>query len=273
MKNSIYLTLFVLLVSFGTTQAKSKPCNCVEYQKQLAASYEKGDHKAFLKDKTEFRLMLLSERLDILEYGMGHRNLLPEAKPTLSNSIGKIKAAISELKAIKSELKTMKVEDSKTFRTMMHKISGQSGPALAYSSDVLFGNYEADKVPYFKIFGKNPGGGTGNCEEGETPPSFDCAGAGAAVNRDCLDGIQQKQECGYYSEPGADNDARYQYDLQECTTAMENTQSACQRAVESCDNNYDMNADRYDFWRRASLSCAQREISTRPGETETNTGY
>jgi hypothetical protein len=270
-----YLTLLLAFLSF--TISYSGPiktiepgvCPCETYQTKSMELLKKGDAQKFLLLKLDFRLQLVQERMDHMAYFASHKMLIPGKKTKINSSIQELERVESQLIQLSGKIKAEKVFGSEKVKNYLYQIQKDSGLSLKKSSDILFGTYHSDDIPPFQII--KPGGGN-KCEEGQTPPNYDCGSVAEGVNRACMDGIQQKMDCGYYARPGVDNEQQMSQDMQECTTAMENSRTACQRANENCNYNYNTQSDQYDFWRRASMQCSLREVLSRPAETQTSTG-
>jgi len=266
-----FLLSWILVLGFGYTQPKVstiEPCSCTENQRLAMDLYEKGDLQTFLTFKANVRLQLVKDRIDILSYYAKHPKVSAKAKTAILGSIKALKRAENDLKKVSRKIRGAKIKNRKQFMVYLLQIQEGSGVALKRSSEILFGSYHAGDAPPLLIL--QPGPGT--CEEGETPPNLDCGGVAQGVNNACLDGIDQKMDCGYYADMGNDGQHQLNQDMAECTTAMENSRAACQRAVESCDNTYDPRSDQYDFWRRASMSCTLKDILDDPLQTQTANG-
>lgn len=264
--NTLIYSIIFLTLSFS----ENKPsCDCNAYQERQVVSYQKGDIKTFLKDKNSFRLKLVNDRIAILDYFANHPEVSKENKAKITSSIWELKEVKFLLEKNLEAIQTVEILSAKSVQVFLNRIQDRSGLALKKSSDLLFGTYHGNEIPPFQVI--KPGGGT-NCEEGETPPNYDCGSVAQSVNNACLDGIQQKMECGYYADQGNDGEQQLSQDMMECTTAMENSRSACQQAIAACDNSYDPNRDQYDFWRRASLHCSLKELIRDPVQTQTSNG-
>jgi len=266
-----YLLSWILLLGFGINKpdvSTIEPCSCTENQTLAIDLYEKGDLQTFLTFKANVRLQLVKDRIAILSYYAQHPKVSTKAKAAIMGSIKELKRVERDLQKVSRKIRGATVKSRKQFMEYLLRIQDGSGVALKKSSEILFGSYHAGDAPPLLIL--QPGPGT--CEEGETPPSLDCGGVAQGVNSACLGGIEQKMDCGYYADMGNDGQHQLNQDMAECTTAMENSRAACQRAVESCDNTYDPRSDQYDFWRRASMSCTLKELLDDPLQTQTANG-
>lgn len=268
---SIIISILILSITLsGFAKSSPKvPCDCETNQSIQLAYYNKGDFIGLLTSKNDLRLQLIKDRRAIMEYYAGHPAVYTRKKAKIASSIKELRLIERQLTSLSKKIKSAKVTDAKALNDWLHQIQGRSGLVLKRSSDILFGTYHGDEIPPFQII--KPGGGT-NCEEGETPPNFDCGGVAQGVNNACLDGIQAKMECGYYASLGDQAQAQLYQDQSDCTTAKENSRSACQRAVESCDNTYDPDRDTFDFMRRAFFACSLKDALDEIPQTQTNNG-